>query len=138
MIFGNRRTFRDLLTNSLEGIASNILASRLKTLLAEGMITRAPSPEHKQKVIYSLTEKSVALVPVLAVLGAWVRRFLPASEELSVPARLLEEGGPAMGEAFMRELRAEHLGEPCERSGPTVAERLQAGYEEARRHAGPA
>lgn len=136
MIFGQRRTFRGLLTNSLEGIASNILASRLKMLLAEGMITKASSPEHKQKVIYSLTEKSISLVPVLAQLGAWGRRFLPASEELSVRARLLEEGGPEIWQEFMRELRAEHLGEPYERSGPTVAERLQAAYEEARRQAG--
>jgi len=33
MIFGNRRHFRELLTKSEEGIASNILADRLKTLV---------------------------------------------------------------------------------------------------------
>ncbi len=36
MMFGNRRHFRDLLTRSHEGIASNILASRLKRLTALG------------------------------------------------------------------------------------------------------
>jgi DNA-binding HxlR family transcriptional regulator len=133
MIFGGRRSYRALLTNSLEGIASNILASRLKMLLAEGMITNAPDPGHRQRGIYSLTEKSIALVPVLVQLGAWGRRFLPASHELSVRARLLEEGGPDMWEAFMRELRATHLGEPHETSGPSVAEALQAAFEEARR-----
>lgn len=135
MIFGGRRTYRELLTNSLEGIASNILASRMKMLLAEGMITKAQAPEHKQKMIYSLTEKSIALVPVLALLGAWGRRFLPASEELSVRARLLEEGGPELWEEFMQELRAVHLGAPYEGSGPSVAERLQAAFEHARERA---
>lgn len=72
MIFGHRRTFRELLTQATEGIASNILAARLETLVAEGMATRSGDPEHRQKVIYSLTEKSIALVPVLVQLGAWV------------------------------------------------------------------
>jgi DNA-binding HxlR family transcriptional regulator len=133
MIFGNRRSYRDLLTNSMEGIASNILASRLKMLLAEGMITRAPDPGNRQRGIYSLTEKSIALVPVLVQLGAWGRRFLPASHELSVRARLLEEGGPGMWDAFMGELRAAHLGTPYETSGPSVAETLHAAYEKALR-----
>jgi hypothetical protein len=37
MIFGNRRHFRELLTKSEEGIASNILADRLKTLVEQGI-----------------------------------------------------------------------------------------------------
>jgi DNA-binding HxlR family transcriptional regulator len=136
MIFGGRRSYRELLTNSLEGIASNILASRMKMLLDEGMVTRAPDPEHKQRVIYSLTEKSISVLPVLVQLGAWGRRFLPASPELSIRAQVLEEGGPEMLDAFMRELRTTHLGAPNETSGPTVAEQLQAAYEEAVRQQG--
>ena len=40
IMFGNRRHFRELLTNSEEGIASNILAARLKRLVAEGLLKR--------------------------------------------------------------------------------------------------
>jgi len=47
MMFGNRRHFRE----SEEGISSNILSDRLKTLLDEGIITRADDPTHKQKGI---------------------------------------------------------------------------------------
>ncbi|WP_439632432.1 winged helix-turn-helix transcriptional regulator, partial [Shinella sp.] len=36
MMFGNRRHFRELLTKSEEGIASNILADRLRRLVEEG------------------------------------------------------------------------------------------------------
>ncbi len=51
MMFGNRRHFRELLNKSEEGISSNILSDRLKTLLDEGIITRADDPTHKQKGI---------------------------------------------------------------------------------------
>ena len=51
LMFGNRRHFRELLTRSEEGIASNILADRLKRLTEAGLITRADDPTHKQKAI---------------------------------------------------------------------------------------
>ncbi|HEY0647884.1 MAG TPA: helix-turn-helix domain-containing protein, partial [Phenylobacterium sp.] len=108
MMFGNRRHFRELLNRSEEGIASNILADRLKKLQAQDMITRADDPTHKQKAIYSLTEKAIQLVPIMAMVGGWGRKHLPVSEELSIRAQLLEEGGPPMWDAFMDELRRLH------------------------------
>jgi len=132
MMFGNRRHFRELL-RSEEGISSNILADRLKMLLDEGLLTKADDPSHKQKAIYSLTEKAIELLPVFAQIGAWGTRHLPVSEELSIRAKLLAEGGPAMWEDFMTELREAHLGSaPAgrKRRGPGVRERLQAAYEE--------
>jgi DNA-binding HxlR family transcriptional regulator len=128
MMFGNRRHFRELLTRSEERIASNILADRLKRLVERGMITRADDPSHKQKAIYSLTEKTIQLVPIFAQLGAWGRRHMPVSAELSIRAELLENGGPAMWAAFMDELRARHLGAPPA-PGPSVAAQLQDAYE---------
>lgn len=127
MMFGNRRHFRELLNRSEEGIASNILADRLKKLQAQDMITRADDPTHKQKAIYSLTEKAIQLVPIMAMVGGWGRKHLPVSEELSIRAQLLEEGGPPMWDAFMDELRRLHLGQPGE--GRSVLAELQAAYE---------
>jgi DNA-binding HxlR family transcriptional regulator len=127
--FGNLRHFRDLLTHSEEGIASNILAARLKKLLAEGIITRADDPMHKQKGIYSLTEKGIELLPVLAQLSAWGYKYLPVSEELGIRARLLAEGGPKMWAEFMDELREMHLGVKRKGKAQSVFARLQAAYE---------
>jgi len=132
IMFGDRRTYRDLLRNSIEGIASNILASRLKKMLAEGMLTKADDPHHKQRALYSLTEKAIALVPVLVQLGAWGRRFLPASRELAVRAQILEEAGPAMWRDFMAELRHRHLGQPYCGAEPRPSARLREAYEAAR------
>ncbi|HYD14563.1 MAG TPA: helix-turn-helix domain-containing protein [Allosphingosinicella sp.] len=135
MMFGNRRHFRTLLTESEEGIASNILSDRLKRLLAAGLISKADDPSHKQKAIYSLTEKAIQLVPLFAQMGAWGRRHLPVTHELSVRAELLETGGPKLWEDFMAELRTVHLGAPRP-AGPSVSERLQAAWEEACKIAG--
>src|SRR6266567_6481344 len=110
MMFGNRRHFRELLTRSEEGIASNILADRLKRLLEQGIISRADDPTHKQKAIYSLTEQGVELLPILAQMSVWGRKYLPVTDELSIRAQLLEEGGPKLWAEFMDELRDTHLG----------------------------
>jgi len=135
MIFGGRRHFRELLLRSEEGISSNILADRMKMLTEEGMITKVDDPSHKQKVIYSLTERAIELVPIMAHLGAWGRKWLPVSEELSIRARLLEEGGPPMWEKFMSELRAEQFGTSSgEASGLSVRAELQAAYEQVIAH----
>ncbi|GAB2598942.1 winged helix-turn-helix transcriptional regulator [Pseudactinotalea suaedae] len=128
MTFGNRRYFRELLTGSEEGIASNILADRLQRLTEAGIISRAPDPSHKQKVIYSLAEPGIQLVPVMAALGSWGRRHLPVSRELSIRAELLERGGPAMWERFMDELRELHLGQPRPDGAGSVLAELTEAY----------
>jgi DNA-binding HxlR family transcriptional regulator len=132
MMFGNRRHFRELMAGSMEGIATNILSSRLKRLTELGFVSAAQDPTHKQKVVYSLTEKSIQLVPMLAVIGAWGTRHTAVSEELSIRAELLEKGGPKLWEEFMDELRVLHLGAKPKSKGPSVLERLTKAYEEVR------
>jgi DNA-binding HxlR family transcriptional regulator len=130
MMFGNRRHFRELLTKSEEGISSNILADRLKTLLDQGIITWADDPTHKQKGIYSLTDQGIELLPILAQMSGWGVKYLPVSEELGIRAKLLDQGGPKMWAEFMDELREMHLGVKRRRkAGPSVGERLQKAYE---------
>jgi len=131
IIFGNRRHYGDLLKLSEEGIASNILANRLDRLLQLGLLSRIQDPTHKQKAIYSLTEPSIELVPLLAHMGAWGRRHTPATKELSIRAQLLEEGGERMWKAFMAELRSIHLGAPAPRR--SVLAELQASFESVAR-----
>lgn len=129
IMFGNVRTYGDLHANSLEGIATNILASRLKRLVAEGLITAAPDPGHKQRTIYSLTDQAIALVPVMVQLGAWGSRYLPVTPQLAARAIALEQGGPAMWDAFMAELRHIHLGTPIPQR--SVIAELQAAFAKA-------
>jgi DNA-binding HxlR family transcriptional regulator len=127
IMFGNRRNFRVLLRESEEAIASNILADRLKRLVDNGLLTRIAEEGHKQKTRYSLTERAIQLVPLLVAMGAWGRRHLPVTPELSVRAQLMEEGGPALWEHFMDELRALHLGARLP-DGASVADQLEQAY----------
>lgn len=129
MMFGNRRHFRELLTQSQERIASNILADRLARLEEAGLVSSREDPSHKQKVIYSLTEASIDLVPLLAHMGGWGMRHTPASKELSVRAKILEDGGPKLWSDFMAELRHLHLETPAPKA--SVFAKLQSAYEAA-------
>ncbi|KPF47227.1 winged helix-turn-helix transcriptional regulator [Rhizobium sp. G187] len=128
VMFGNRRHFRELLQQSEEGIASNILADRLKRLVANGLLSRVDDPAHKQKGIYSLTEPAIELVPLLAMMGAWGRRHLPVSEDLAIRAEILEKGGPPLWEEFMAELRVAHTGAPRNPEARDVLAELTQAY----------
>ncbi|MGX1744807.1 winged helix-turn-helix transcriptional regulator [Bosea sp. NPDC055353] len=129
IMFGNRRHFREMLAKSDEGIASNILADRLKRLVENGLLSRRDDASHKQKAIYSLTEMGIALVPVFAAMGEWGRNFLAVTEELSIRAELLSEGGPALWERFMQELRHLHLDAP--KPEQSVLDELTQAYRDA-------
>lgn len=130
IMFGNRRHFRELLTNSEERIASNILADRLKRLVKAGILTKADDPTHKQKAVYSLTEQGIELFPVLAQMSAWGRKYLPVTEALSIRAALLDEGGPKFWADFMDELRELHLGAgPKRRRNAPPSLQLREAYE---------
>lgn len=131
VIFGNRRHFRELLVKSEEGVASNILADRVKRLLEQGIITKASDPSHKQKTIYSLTEQGIELLPVLAQMAGWGRKYLPVTKEDSIAANLLDDGGPKMWNKFMSELRALHLGGAARRkpaATPSFTAEFQAAH----------
>ena len=127
IVFGDRRYFRELQAGSEEGIASNILADRLKRLVALGLLTRQDT-RAGQRARYSLTEPAIQLVPVFAQLGSWGLRHRPTSRALRVRAELLEQGGPALWQEFMDELRRSHLGSEIPARSPSVRERLNAAY----------
>jgi DNA-binding HxlR family transcriptional regulator len=57
--------------DSYEGIATNILAHRLKQLEGYGIIARQQDPLDGRKHIYTLTEKGMDLAPVLTEMVLW-------------------------------------------------------------------
>jgi DNA-binding HxlR family transcriptional regulator len=107
IMFMNRRHFRELLTESQERIASNILADRLQMLVKQGIIVKSQDPSHKQKAIYSLTEKGIDLLPLLMEMSAWGQKHVPGSG-LRGLAQTLEQGGPKLRADFMAKLRESH------------------------------
>jgi len=113
LMFSGKRHFRELLQSD-EHISSNILADRLARLVEHGLLTKGDHPSHKQKAIYSLTEKAIALLPVIVQIGAWSSRWNADAKKLDAPSRKflreLQEGGPRMWSKLMDDLRAAHVG----------------------------
>ena len=131
VMFGNRRHFRVLQESSEEGIASNILADRLRRLVSAGLLTRADVGRGR-RATYSLTEASIELVPVLALLGEWGLRNRPSTPALRVRADCWPTAGPRCGRTSWPSCAASTLGRPPPPGAdPTASERLAAAYDEA-------
>lgn len=69
--FGLRRF--DQFQKSL-GIARNVLSDRLKKLVLAGVLERSEGPGHPE---YRLTEKGLALQPVMIAMTQWGDTFMP-------------------------------------------------------------
>ena len=67
------------------GIASNVLANRLKLLCDEDVLERVPDAERPGRPKYVLTDKGIELGPALIVLMKWGDRHYPTP---SGPPRL--------------------------------------------------
>src|SRR5215210_6652546 len=130
-MFGNLRHFNELVAGSEEGIATNILASRLKQLVEAGLLSR-DAARRGQRATYSLTEAGIQVLPVMVALGNWGLAHRDGEPRLRVRAELLRDGGPELVAAMMDELRELHLGIPrpdprrgeeCLARPPTARER---------------
>jgi DNA-binding HxlR family transcriptional regulator len=73
MMVHGYRTFREF-QRSGEGIATNILSDRLQKLEAGGILTREPVAEDGRSTHYCLTEKGIALAPVVMEMLIWGAR----------------------------------------------------------------
>lgn len=131
IMFGGRRHFRELLAGSEEGIASNILSSRLKHLTAQGLVSRADA-RRGQRATYSLTKAGIQVLPIMVALGTWGLEHRDGDKRLRVRAELLRDGGPELINAIMDELCELHLGVPRPNpNAPRPSEQLQAAYSQA-------
>ncbi len=68
------------LTESVPGIAPNILASRLKRLDEEGIIVSRHYQERPPRLAYQLTEPGRELASALRLLTAWGARHSPDAD----------------------------------------------------------
>ncbi len=70
IVFAGKKTYGEFL-KSEEGIATNVLASRLAFLEEQGILSRARSPADGRKDIYTLTEKGLDLIPIVINIVLW-------------------------------------------------------------------
>jgi len=78
IVFAGKKTYGEFL-KSEEGVATNILASRLAFLEEQGILSKAPSPADGRKDLYTLTEKGLDLIPILLDIVVWSAKHDPKS-----------------------------------------------------------
>lgn len=79
MMLRGSRSYNDLL-RCPEKIATNILADRLRRLVANGIITIRTDSKDRRKHVYLLTPKGIDLAPVLAEMVLWAARYEQTSQ----------------------------------------------------------
>jgi DNA-binding HxlR family transcriptional regulator len=105
--FNGRRRFEDIQRDL--GIARNILADRLQTLVAEGILERRPYQDRPPRFEYRLTDKGRDLYPVLIALMQWGDRY--TAGEAGPPVELVHQ---TCGERTRPQLVCDHCGEPID------------------------
>lgn len=101
----DRRSFRELLTGSQEGISAPVLSRRLADLVDQGLLTKAETARGKQGR-YSLTELGLATMPLLVELAHLGGRLDPSTRAYAPDIG----DDPDAIEAAVSALRATHIG----------------------------
>ena len=93
------------------GIARNILSDRLAKLVGGGILDRSADPGDKRKVVYALSAKGEALLPVILALRQWGEDWGHGRREIILADR--RDGRPVRRICVQaqdgRELRLEDL-----------------------------
>jgi DNA-binding HxlR family transcriptional regulator len=95
------RTFKEFLEAG-EGIATNVLADRLRKLEAAGIITAKVEKTDGRRVNYRLTEKGIDLAPVLLELLIWGARHEETEAPCDFIAKMQKNRKEILAEARRR------------------------------------
>lgn len=105
LLFRKERTYGDFL-KSAEGIATNILASRLVTLEENKIIEKLEHPTSKAKVLYRLTKKGIDLLPVLIEIHLWFDKYGTTPKEIREMLEIVRKDKAGFIENFTKNLES--------------------------------
>lgn len=86
IVFWGKRTYGEFL-DSGESIATNVLAARLAHLESRGILSKGPHESDRRKEVYALTEKGLALIPILLEMSGWSATYDP---ETTAPKQFVD------------------------------------------------
>lgn len=104
LMFGNKCTYNDFL-KSEEGIATNILASRLKGLEENGVIEKTAHPDSKAKNLYRLTPKGIDLLPILMEVYIWSDKYYEMPSDLKAKIKEVKKDKDKFIKQITKELK---------------------------------
>ena len=102
-MFSKECTYGDFL-KAPEGIATNILASRLQALEENEIIEKLDHPESKAKVLYRLTRKGIDLLPVMIEINLWAEKYFPIPADRKAMLKEVKKDKPAFIKSMTEEL----------------------------------
>jgi DNA-binding HxlR family transcriptional regulator len=105
LMYAKQCTYGDFL-KSPEGIATNILASRLLALEENGVIEKLSHPDSKAKVLYKLTPKGIDLLPLLIEIGIWAEKYYEIDKVKKAEIKEGKKNKEEYIKAKMKELRS--------------------------------
>ena len=76
IVYFGKKTYGEFLASE-EGMATNILASRLAHLEHQGLLMKKSSEQDKRREEYTLTEKGLDLIPILVEMANWSAQHDP-------------------------------------------------------------
>jgi DNA-binding HxlR family transcriptional regulator len=104
-MFTNKCTYNDFI-KSAEGIATNILAARLKSLEENGIIEKLEHPDSKAKKLYKLTPKGIELLPIIMEIYIWTDKYFAMSAELKATIKEAKKDKEKFIKQVWKELKA--------------------------------
>ena len=81
LMFSKKCRYTDFL-KSEEGIATNILATRLQSLEENRIIEKIDDLEGKSKGFYKLTQMGIDLLPILIEIDLWSEKYFPIPDDI--------------------------------------------------------
>jgi len=81
LTFSKKCRYSDFL-KSEEGIATNILATRLQALEENKIIEKSDEPDSKSKGYYKLTQMGIDLLPILIEIDLWSEKYFPIPDDI--------------------------------------------------------
>jgi DNA-binding HxlR family transcriptional regulator len=95
------RTFREF-QQAGEGIATNILADRLRRLEAANIVFAEPATDDGRSIHYRLTSKGIALAPVLLELLIWAAQHEDTAAPCSFITHMEQNREAVLAETYRR------------------------------------
>jgi DNA-binding HxlR family transcriptional regulator len=105
LMFTNKCTYNDFIKSD-EGIATNILAARLKSLEENEIIEKLEHPDSKAKKLYKLTQKGIELLPIIMEIYIWTDKYFTMPAELKATIKEAKKDKDKFIKQVLKELKS--------------------------------
>ena len=104
LMFKGRKYYNEFL-DAGEGISTNILANRLADLESNGLVNKRQDTIKRSKFVYSLTDKGIALMPMMLAMIDWSEKYDRQTEVPTAFIKKLRENPEELNKELLEQLQ---------------------------------